>query len=370
MVWESLWSNASHAVLLPCHWLRKPAGAEQWLGFSKLEFDDRNRPSDGSRCLSLRLLVTHGETAPFVLAGKRLCPFPQPPWSHLQLVSPFLDELLCHSGYCPLTTMSCPSFSHCLQFCHPSLCGRVPPKAIFAPWDEVSMCLGPQLFCWQHRDVTTPSSLLPYSGRSQSSQQSVIASGRLQLILLEGFHQSPLPKLLRGSPVTSQIPTCNRLQGQTLQPWDTRLRLSRQQNQPPKAQALCCISGSMISCCVFHAVPASFSKRVVAHCFPSPPHSSWAASGPSMLTYFELVLRTDLFPCRCSWRAEKPKALWTPPFTAPPLQGRYDNTRTARSRGKRGQSCQGPASWRALTCDTKAQLSRALILLGLSQRPK
>lgn len=130
---------------------------------------------------------------------------------------------------------------------------------------------------------TGMSPLLPhsstYSGRSQSSQQSVTASGRLQLILLEGFHQSPLPKLLRGSPVTSQIPRCNRLQGQTLQPWDTHSRLSRQQKQPPKAQALCCISGSMISCCIFRRAPASFSKWVVAHCFPSPPHSSWAASG-------------------------------------------------------------------------------------------
>lgn len=64
------------------------------------------------------------------------------------------------------------------------------------------------------------SPLLPhpsaYSRRRRSSQQSVIASGRLQLILLEEFHQPPLPKLLRGSLVTSQIPPHTRLQSQTL----------------------------------------------------------------------------------------------------------------------------------------------------------
>lgn len=116
------------------------------------------------------------------------------------------------------------------------------------------------------------SPLLPhpsaYSRRRQSSQQSVIASGRLQLILLEEFHQPPLPKLLRGSLVTSQIPPRTRLQSQTLQAWDTRVRLSGQHSQPPKAQVLRCISSSMISCCIFQAVPASVSRA--AHCFPSP----------------------------------------------------------------------------------------------------
>lgn len=176
-----------------------------------------------------------------------------------------------------------------------------------------------------------------YSRRRQSSQQSVIASGRLQLILLEEFHQSPLPKLLRGSPVTSQIPTCTQQQSQTLQPWDTSSRLSGQHNQPSKAQALHYISSSMISCYIFHTVPASFSKRVVAHCFPSPPHSLCAASGPSMLTYyFELVLSTDLFPRRCSWEsAEKPEAPWIPPVTASPLQSRYYCICTTRNKGKR-----------------------------------
>lgn len=117
------------------------------------------------------------------------------------------------------------------------------------------------------------SPLLPHpsalSRRRQSSQQSVIAPGRLQLILLEGFHQPPLPRLLRGSLVTSQIPPRTRQQSQTLQAWDTSVRLSGQHQQPPKAQVLRCISSSMISCCIFQAVPASLSR--VAHCFPSPP---------------------------------------------------------------------------------------------------
>lgn len=154
---------------------------------------------------------------------------------------------------------------------------------------------------------------------------------------MEEFHQASLPKLLRGSPVTSQIPTCTWLQSQTLQPWDTSSRLSGQHNQPPKAQALHSISSSMTSCYIFHTIPASFSKRVVAHCFPSPPHALCAASGPSMLAYyFELVLSTDLFPHRCSWEnADKPEAPWIPPFTAPPRQSRYYCIRTARNGGKR-----------------------------------
>lgn len=120
------------------------------------------------------------------------------------------------------------------------------------------------------------SPLLPhpsaYSRRKKSSQHSVITSGRLQLILLEEFHQSPLPKLLRGSLVTSQIPTCAQLQSQIFQLWDTSTRLSGQHNQPPKAQALHYISSSMISCYIFHTVPASSSKWVVVPCFLSPPH--------------------------------------------------------------------------------------------------
>lgn len=150
------------------------------------------------------------------------------------------------------------------------------------------------------------SPLLPhpsaYSRRRQSSQQSVIASGRLQLILLEEFHQPPLPKLLRGSLVTSQIPPHTRLQSQTLQGWDSSVRLSGQHKQPPKAQVL------MLHL-QFHELMLHFSRQSLplrAELLSVSPLLPHARPRGSPCSHTELVLSTDLFPRRCSWEcAEK-----------------------------------------------------------------
>lgn len=95
--------------------------------------------------------------------------------------------------------------------------------------------------------------------------------------------------LLGGSPVTSQIPPCSQPQSQALQRWDTSTRLSGQQNQPPKAQALHYIFTSMTSCYIFHTVPASLSKRVVFLYFPYPPpaHSLGALHAHVLLSCVE-----------------------------------------------------------------------------------
>lgn len=95
--------------------------------------------------------------------------------------------------------------------------------------------------------------------------------------------------LLGGSPVTSQIPPCSQPQSQALQGWDTSTRLSGQQNQPPKAQALRYSFTSMTSCYIFHTVPASLSKRVVFCYFPYPPpaHSLGALHAHVLLSCVE-----------------------------------------------------------------------------------
>lgn len=122
------------------------------------------------------------------------------------------------------------------------------------------MCPSPQVFCWRCWDVTAPSSLL-HLLQEETEQPTVSYSfwqanpfGRVSPVFSS---QTP-----QGLSSYSQIPTCNQLQSQTLQPWDSSSRLSGQHNQPPKAQALCSISGSMISSYIFHTVPASFSKWV------------------------------------------------------------------------------------------------------------
>lgn len=137
-----------------------------------------------------------------------------------------------------------------------------------------------------HRSFLTP---LPTPGGGHA------ASRRLRLLagssrsFWKEFRWSPLPVLLGGSPVTSQIPPCSQPQSQALQCWDTSTRLSGQQNQPPKAQALRYIFTSMTSCYIFHTVPASLSKRVVFLYFPYPPpaHSLGALHAHVLLSCVE-----------------------------------------------------------------------------------
>lgn len=226
-------------------------------------------------------------------------------------------------------------------------------KQFLAPWDQAPCAAAPGPSAGMSQLLPQPSA---HSRRRQSSQQSVIAPGRLQLILLEEFHQSPLPRLLRGSLVTSQIPPRTRQRSQTLQGWDSRVRLSGQHKQPPKAQVLPCISSSMTSCCVFQAVPA-FSSRAV-HCFPclSLMHSLGALRAR---TLFRARVEHRLVSSQMLLGAGRKslKARWRPPCTAPPLPSRSYCICTVRNRGQRARAAGGPASSRALS--SKTQLSRA-----------
>lgn len=180
--------------------------AENGPHFSQLESEDPNRLSGHPQCFCLGLLVSHGGTAAFEVSTSSC------PTTLLPADIPFFISATFVTVPPELPILS-PALTP-----QPSLKKQFWPRGIrlhvIAPGSSAGM-----------------SPLLPHpsahSGRRQSSQQSVIASGRLQLILLEEFHQPPLPKLLRGSLVTSQIPPHTLLQSQTLQGWDTECEVVR-----------------------------------------------------------------------------------------------------------------------------------------------